>query len=67
MASSRDVQHARFCFEALSQLGAKRQGVVTPPPPPTPSKVSKCPTRARVKDACHKKNKHKDNMHHKVL
>ena len=37
MASSRDAQHARFCFEALSQLGAKRQGGgrTNPPPPYT--------------------------------
>ena len=32
MASSRDAQHARLCFEALSQLGAKRQGGRTNPP-----------------------------------
>ena len=50
MASSRDAQHARFCFEALSQLGAKRQGGGRTNPPPTPSKVSKCPTLARVND-----------------
>ena len=49
IARTRDAQHAGFCPEALSQLGAKREGGSYQPPPPARPRYGKWPARARVK------------------